>query len=158
MKPFILTRLAVVLAPLMVCGDLLAQETTTPVGVVKITVSGAPSGGTRLSVIAASLRRAVLQQGQASSLDSFVGGDTPSQALHTGATGWAADQWTAEPHLCYLENAQGAEEAYLIIGNTASGELVLSTLFDLQTRYPASPSYRICRANTLGSLFGTGTV
>ena len=124
-----------------------------------MTLLGAPAGGPRLSAITASLHSGMIHQGQAYSLGAFSdSGTSPSQSVNTGAIDWTDGQWTTEPHLCYLENALGAEEAYLIVGNTADGELTLATSFNLQARYPASPSYRICRANTLGSLFGTDTV
>ena len=78
-----------------------AQEFTDPVGYVKITCSGSA-----VTTISASLRGITEYQGAAASIAAGT--------ISTGVTSWSAAQWTTEPHLCYIENAAGAEEAHLI--------------------------------------------
>ncbi|MDG1358654.1 MAG: hypothetical protein P8P36_10710, partial [Akkermansiaceae bacterium] len=86
---------------LLLAGALNAQVTTEPIGVVKITCSGSA-----VTTISASLRGSTEYQGVA----AFIAAGT----ISTGVTTWSAAQWTTEPHLCYIENAAGAEEAHLI--------------------------------------------
>lgn len=149
-------------------ASLQAQTVTDPVGVVKLTVAAAPAvGQSKLTAISATLRGAVEHQGVATSVGTFspqVGDPdnptgppayvAPTQPLNTGVTTWSAGQWTSAPHLCYIENAAGAEEAYLIAGmNEATGVLTLATNFDLTARYTSTPTFRICKAMTLGGVF-----
>jgi len=138
-------------------STLSAQTTTDPVGVVKITIEAAPSAGaTKLTAISATLRNSISYQGVATSIGAFAAN---AQPIETGVTTWTAAQWTTEAHLCYIENAAGAEEAYLITGmNETTGQLTLSTTFDITTRYSATPTYRIVKAHTIGSLFGVTNV
>ncbi|NWK56222.1 TIGR02597 family protein [Verrucomicrobiaceae bacterium N1E253] len=143
--------------PLSLGTSLQAQTTTDPVGVVKITIDAAPSeGASKLTAISATLRNSISHQGSATAIGSF---GANVQTLETGVTTWTADQWTTEAHLCYIENAAGAEEAYLITSmDESTGQLTLSTTFDLTARYTATPTFRIVKAWTLGSLFGTDAV
>lgn len=144
-------------------GSLLNAETVTdPVGVVKITIAAAPSGGTKLTAISATLRNSIAYHGTATSVGSYnadAGSNPPNpdQPITQTGAGWTTNQWTTEPHLCYIENAAGAEEAYLIKSHTAD-TLTLATSFDFSTRYTSTPTFRIVKANTLGSLFGSATV
>lgn len=149
----------IALSPLL-GTQLNAQTVTDPVGVVKITVAPAPSAGqTKLTAISATLRGAIAYQASATSIGAYNAdaGSTPpnpDQTLTQTGAGWTTNQWTTEPHLCYIENASGAEEAYLIKSHTAD-TLTLATSFDFSSRYTSTPTFRICKANTLGSLFGT---
>ena len=112
-----------------------------PVGVIKSTCSGSA-----VTTISASLRAKTEYQGSAASIAAGT--------ISTGVTTWSAAQWTTEPHLCYVENASGAEEAYLITTmDETTGVLTLATDHDLTARYPATPTYRICKAVTLGDFF-----
>lgn len=152
----------IALSPLL-GTQLNAQTATDPVGVVKITVAPAPSAGqTKLTAISATLRGAIAYQASATSIGAYNAdaGSTPpnpDQTLTQTSAGWTTHQWTTEPHLCYIENASGAEEAYLIKSHTAD-TLTLATSFDFSSRYTSTPTFRICKANTFGSLFGTTTV
>lgn len=152
-----LNRIGLLALPMLISASLDAATFSDPVGVVKITIAAAPAAGqSKLTALSATLRGAIDYQATATSIGTFAG---TSQPLNTGVTTWTATQWTAEPHLCYIENAAGAEEAYLITAmDNSTGVLTLATTFDFSTRYPATPTYRICKANTLGSLFGTTTV
>lgn len=144
-------------------GSLLNAETVTdPVGVVKITIAAAPSGGTKLTAISATLRNSIAYHGTATSVGSYnadAGSNPPNpdQPITQTGAGWTTNQWTTEPHLCYIENAAGAEEAYLIKSHTAD-TLTLATSFDFSTRYSTTPTFRIVKANTLGGIFGTLTI
>lgn len=156
MTKLTLKPLGLLVLPFVCIASLKAQTVADPVGVVKVTIAAAPAAGqSKLTAISATLRGAIDYQGTATSIGTFA---TTSQPLNTGVTTWTATQWTAEPHLCYIENAAGAEEAYLITANTTAGVLTLATSFDLDTRYPTTATFRICKARTFGSLFGTTTV
>ena len=150
--------LSLVLLGVWLCGLCNAQVgQTDPVGITEMTVVGAPPtpvGATKSSVIGVTLRHPVAYEGTATSIGSFA--SPSSQDLNTGVTSWTVGQWTNEPHLCYVENAAGAEEAYLITAvNVSTGVLTLSTAFDISTRYPSAPKFTIVKAHTLGNLFGT---
>lgn len=158
-----LHTLAALSLPILAGSTLNAQTVTDPVGVVKVTIEAAPSAGqTKLTAISATLRGAIDYQAVATSVGAFNAdaGNNPSnpdQPITQTGAGWTANQWTTEPHLCYIENAAGAEEAYLIKSHTAD-TLTLATSFDFSARYTSTPTFRICKANTLGSLFGTSSV
>lgn len=124
-------------------GTTVAQEFTDPLGYVKITCPGSA-----VTTISASLRGSTQYQGVAASIAAGT--------ISTGVTSWSAAQWTSEPHLCYVENAAGAEEAHLITAmDETTGVLTLETGHDLTARYPATPTYRICKAVTLGNFFAS---
>ena len=148
----------VLLVALVVCSGALTSKAQTgetePVGITELTIAGASStGGAQNTSIAVTLRHPVAYDGMAVSIGGF---SSSSQVINTGVTNWATGQWTDKPHLCYVENAAGAEEAYLITAvNYSTGELTISTDFDILTRYPSTPKYTIVKANTLGNLFGT---
>lgn len=149
--------LSMMLLGVWLCGLCNAQVgQTDPVGITEMTIVGAPStpaGATKSTVIGITLRNPVVYEGTVTSIGSF---STPSsQDLNTGVTSWTAGQWTNEPHLCYIENAAGAEEAYLITAvDVSTGVLTLSTIFDITARYPGSPKFTIVKAHTFGSVFG----
>lgn len=147
-----LKPLAFLAIPIALALPAAAQTTTAPVGVVKITIEAAPEeGASKLSAISATLRHQIAHQGVATGLGTYA---ASSQTLESGVTDWSSDQWTATPHLCYIENTNGAEEAYLITDmNAATGQLTLSTSFNLTARYSATPTYRIVQASTLASIF-----
>jgi len=86
---------------------------------------------------------------------------TASTLAQSGAS-WTADQWTTEPHLAYITNENGAEEAFLITSHTAD-TLTLSATFDLTSRYGDGAGanarrFMIVKSQTFGSLFGTSSV
>lgn len=141
---------------------------TIPSGYTKITVAGpAVSGQSKLTAISASLLRDVEYSG-AVTIGAYTDNPTgpDSQDLTVTGAAWTATQWTDTPHLAYISvaddpgNADGiapAEEAFLITGNTAAGGLTLETGFDLATRFPATTTIKIRKANTLDSFFGSSS-
>lgn len=157
MTKLTLKPLGLLVLPFVCIASLKAQTVADPVGVVKVTIAAAPAAGqSKLTAISATLRGAIDYQGTATSIGTFA---TTSQPLNTGVTTWTATQWTAEPHLCYIENAAGAEEAYLITATDEStGVLTLATSYDFSARYTATPTYRICKAHTLAGIFSNLTV
>lgn len=87
-----------------------------------------------------------------------------TQTVAIGGQNWTPSQWTEQPHLAYIADADGGEEAFLIFSNTIDGQLTLSAGFDLlgdknlgtaeiDSRFPSSTSIKIRRANTIGSIF-----
>ena len=141
---------------------------TIPQGYTKVTIAGpATTGDSKLTSISASLLQDV---GYAGSVTLGAYTDNPSgpdsQALTVSGAAWTATQWTNTPHLAYVSvaddagNADGivpAEEAFLITANTAGGGLTLETSFDLATRFPATTTIKIRKANTLDSFFGSSS-
>lgn len=128
---------------------------TDPSGYVTVPIAKpAAEGQSKLTAFSVNLRQSVASSGKTTSI-------TPATVTDSGAS-WSNAQWTSEPHLLYLTNAAGAEEAYLITSHTAS-TLTLSVGYDLTVRYgdgasPGARSYSIVKANTFGGLFGTATV
>ena len=89
-----------------------------------------------------------------------------TQTLAITGQNWSQDQWTEQPHLAYITDADGAEEAFLISSNTSNGQLTLLTTFDLlgdkdsetpgvQNRFPSATTVKIRGANTIGSIFSS---
>lgn len=147
-------------AQFLLCApNVSAQQTgySDPSGMVRVTVAGATAGGaTQITMLANTLRNSKAFEGTATSVGAFTA--PSSQILNTGVTSWSAGQWTNAPHICYIENNTGAEEAYLITAvNTSSGALTLSTIFDITNRYPATPKFTIVKAHTFASLFGSSS-
>lgn len=81
--------------------------------------------------------------------------DTAQTVTSAGAT-WTADEWIATPHLAHIVNANGAEESFLIVGNTTD-TLTLDGGFDLlaDSRFNSATTVKIREANTIGSVLGT---
>lgn len=89
-----------------------------------------------------------------------------TQTLAITGQNWSQDQWTGQPHLAYITDANGAEEAFLISSHTSNGQLTLLTTFDLlgdkdsetpglQNRFPSTTTVKIRGANTIGSIFSS---
>lgn len=148
----------------------IAAETvyTIPQGYTKVTVAAADeAGSSKLTAISASLLQDVEYSGSAS-LGAYTAGNTSQKLDVSGAT-WSVGQWTtagpaSSPYLAYVSvaddpgNADGiapAEEAFLINANNTTGELTIETSFDLASRFPASTTVKIRKANTLDSFFGS---
>lgn len=144
------------LLTLSLCLPLLGQAVfTTPEGYTKIPIAAGTAGGPTLTAISATLLNGLEHSSGATVVANFA---TDEQDVTvTGAT-WTANQWTGVPYLAYLTNTDGSEEAFLIASHTAD-TLTLSTTFDLlsATRFPASTTVTIRKANTVGSILGTTT-
>ncbi|YCM45343.1 hypothetical protein V2O64_04820 [Verrucomicrobiaceae bacterium 227] len=138
---------------------------TIPQGYTKIDI--APStGAAKLTSISVTLLKDVEFAGT-TILGAFTDNADPAkdtQALAVSNVTWTATQWTDDPHIAYIaveddaENADGiapAEEAFLITANSTSGDLTLETLFDLSTKFPASTSIKIRKANTVSSVLNS---
>ena len=132
-------------------GAFADSAVTKPAGFVTVGIAPAPSeGASKLTSFSVALRNSVAEGSQTTSIGA-------TSATKTGAA-WAANQWTTEPHLLYLTNAAGAEEAFLITSHT-SDTLTLAATFDLTVRYGSGiRDYAIVKAHTFGSLFGTTEV
>ena len=146
------------LLSLTLCLPLLGQVYTVPNGYTKIPIAPGTAGGPTLTAISATLLNDLEHSSAATINASFVGDPTNTQTVTvTGAT-WTANQWTGVPYLAYLVNSSGSEEAFLISSHTAD-TLTLSTTYDLlaDTRFPASTTVKIRKANTVGSILGTTT-
>lgn len=142
---------------------------TVPQGYTKVTIgSPATNGQSQLTAISATLLKDVEFSG-AVTIGAFTDNEDPlfdTQALSASGVTWTASQWTPSPYLAYIavqddaNNADGiapAEEAFLITANTTGGGLTLETSFDLTSRFPASTTVKIRKANTLNSFFGTSS-
>lgn len=159
-------RLLILAAQALVAGSGFAQTIfTIPQGYTKVAIAGADGPGeTKLTSISASLLQPAAYSGSAT-LGAYTDNPDPaldSQIVNVAGVTWTATQWTTEPYVAYISvaddpgNADGiapAEEAYLITGNTTDGALTLECEFDLSTRFPASTTITIRRANTLDTFF-----
>ena len=128
---------------------------TDPSGYSTVDITPAPSAGqSALTGFSIALRNPSLVNG-------VTTGITANTLTESGAA-WSAAQWTTEPHLVYITNAAGSEEAFLITAHTAD-TLTLSSAFDLTARYGNGSggnarNYHIVKAQTFGNLFGTSSV
>lgn len=149
---------------------------TQPAGYARVTVDAAPAAGqTSLSAISATFLGKLAFNGVATINSDFdadpdndAGTNDSAQTISlTGAT-LTAGQLTSKPHLIYLPNENGAEEAFLITSHDTAGNVTVSTTFDLlavpdagtglTSRFPASLMGEIREAHTIGSLFGATAV
>ncbi|MBC8148165.1 MAG: hypothetical protein H8E96_00625 [Verrucomicrobiaceae bacterium] len=144
------------IAPLLsfsLCLPLLGQAVfTTPEGYTKIPIAAGTAGGPTLTAISATLLNGLEHSSGATVVANFATNE--QDVTVTGAT-WTANQWTGVPYLAYLTNTSGSEEAFLIASHTAD-TLTLSTTFDFlsATRFPASTTVTIRKANTVNSILG----
>ena len=144
------------IAPLLsfsLCLPLLGQAVfTTPEGYTKIPIAAGTAAGPTLTAISATLLNGLEHSSGATVVANFATNE--QDVTVTGAT-WTANQWTGVPYLAYLTNTSGSEEAFLIASHTAD-TLTLSTTFDLlsATRFPASTTVTIRKANTVISILG----
>jgi uncharacterized protein (TIGR02597 family) len=119
-----------------------AQDTATSpvVGYSTITV---PGNGA-LTALSVTFNKPVEYAGVATSFGAT--------GLTCEAAAWTDSQWVGK--LACIENAGGAEEAFLITANTATA-LTLTSSFSPNARYAANAKFTIKGAHTVGSLFGT---
>ena len=136
---------------------ILGQVYTIPEGYTKIPIAAGTAGGPTLTAISATLLNDLEHSSAVTINADFNGGAGTQTATVTGAT-WSAGQWTGVPHLAYLVNGSGSEEAFLISSHTGD-TLTLSTTFNLlaDSRFPANTTVKIRKANTVGSILGTTT-
>ncbi len=151
---------------------------TVPQGYTKVTIAAAPSAGsTSLTAISATLLNELAFSG-AATIDSASFDADPDdnpqtvdgvQEVSVSGVTWTEGQWTNEPHVVYVADGNDAEQAFLISSHTTTGEITLSTPFDLtrstdhdkdastpdQARFPSSTNLKIRPANTLQSIFTT---
>jgi hypothetical protein len=144
----------------------LSAETvyTVPQGYTKITIPAASSASSpSLTAISATLLNDIEFSGAVTinadfNADPDTDPQTPTTAQTVTATGasFSVDQFTAAPHLAYLINGNGAEEAFLITSHTGD-VLTVDGSFDLlaASRFTASSTVKIRKANTVGSILGT---
>ncbi len=159
MKLLRLLLYCVFLAPL--CADTVY---TVPQGYTKLTIPAAVDESTpSLSVISATLLADVEYSGQITVENNYDADPDSDPLTNQGAqtitatgTAWAANQWTTEAHLAYLVNGSASEEAFLITSHTTT-TLTIDAPFDLlnNSRFPASTTVKIRKANTVGSILGT---
>ena len=141
---------------------------TIPQGYTKVTIAAA-SSDIEPTITGISVTLLSDLEFAASAIINNDYGTDPSNSTQTLAiTGqnWSSDQWTRQPHLAYITDGDGAEEAFLISSNTDNGQLTLLTTFDLlgdkdseapgiQNRFPSSTTVKIRGANTIGSIFSS---
>lgn len=159
MKNFYLYLVCALIAPL--CAETVY---TVPQGYTKVTIGASTASGSTLTSISATLLNDVEFSGLVT-IGAYTENPTGpnSQSLTVSEASWTSGQWSDVPYLAYisvaddLDNADGiapAEEAFYIQANTTTGGLTLETTFDLSSRFPASTTLKIRRANTLDSFFG----
>jgi hypothetical protein len=131
--------LGIIFAALVSAG---AQDSATSpiVGYSTITI---PGNGA-LTAVSVAFNKPVEYAGAVTSFSAT--------GLTCTSAAWTASQWVGK--LACIENASGAEEAFLITANTATG-LTLTSSFPLDSRYLANAKFTIKPAHTIGSLFGT---
>lgn len=124
---------------------------TDPSGYVTVPIAKpAAEGQSKLTAFSVTLRQPAISAGNTTSVQT-------DSVTKTDA-GWSAGEWIAEPHLLCLTNTNGAEECYLITGNT-SDTVSLDVGFDLTSRYSNSANaFKIVKASTFASLFGAAEV
>ncbi len=151
---------------------------TIPQGYTKVKISGAPSAGTTsLTAISVTLLNDTAFSGSVA-IDSGSFNPDPdsnpatlngTQKINVSGQTWTAGQWTTIPHVAYVADGNGGEQAFLITSHNTSGEITIVTTFSLtanvdhdkdpgtadQSRFPASTSIKIRPANTLGSIFSS---
>lgn len=157
-----------VFASIMI-GQLNAETIyTIPQGYTKVTIAAASSDiEPTITGISVTLLNDLEFAASATINDDYGTDPTNStQTLAITGQNWSPDQWTEQPHLAYITDDDGAEEAFLISSNTGNGQLTLLTTFDLlgdkdseapgiQNRFPSSTTVKIRGANTIGSIFSS---
>ena len=145
------TTIITMAALLLGSSGLMAQTTafTDPSGFTTVTIE--PSS---LNAFSVALRNPSSYAEESTSITAA--------ALTQAGASWAVDQWIADPHIVYITNENGGEEAFLITSHTAD-TLTLSSTFDLTSRYGDGAGvnarrFMIVKAQTFGSLFGTSSV
>lgn len=151
MKHITITTLAAMLLGTTGAFAVESAAYTKPSGFVTITIAPAPAEGqSKLTAFSVALRNSALEFGDSTSIAATT-------LTKTGA-GWTVDEWKSEPHILYITNDAGAEEGFLITGNTTD-TLTVATPIDLTLRYGTGVrAYSIGKAHTFGNLFGTTSV
>jgi hypothetical protein len=149
---------------------------TIPQGYTKVTIAGAPSiGATSLTALSVTLLNDTAFAGSTTidsgSFNADPDGDPDTQdgtqEINVPGVTWTAGQWTSSPHVVYVADGNGGEQAFLISSHNTSGEITLITTFNLTSlvdhdkdagtadvpRFPASTTVKIRPANTLQSIF-----
>lgn len=137
-----------------------AQEIlSSPFGFSKVTVAAAESEGqSRLTAISANFLREEKVSTLATLIDDYSDG---YQSVVVSGADWASNEFLASPHLAYLTNAGGAEEAFLITGHTTDGQLTIHCGYDLRgdsetlETFGENVELVIRQAHTINSLFGS---
>lgn len=159
-----MNRLSLLLASALILPSFGQTVYTVPQGYTKVSIAAASSPTEpTLTAISATLMNDVEHAGAVTINADFdpdpdadpATSDSIQTITATGAT-WAANAFTTDPHLAYLVNSDGSEESFLIVSHTAD-TLTVSTSFNLlaDTRFPASTTLKIRKANTVGSILGT---
>ncbi|MDA7882081.1 hypothetical protein N9A94_07220 [Akkermansiaceae bacterium] len=146
---------------------ILGQVYTIPEGYTKVDIAAAASASEpTLTSISVTLLNDLDHSSAVTVNNDFAGAPTNAQTLSvSGITTWTATQWTATPHLAYIADENGAEEAFFITANSTTGDLTLSTSFDLLgdkdptaavvSRFPISTTVKIREANTIAGIFSS---
>jgi len=135
--------------------------TTVPVGFVKVTVAGA-ADATKPSLTALSVPfyGAVSYAGTISSVDS-------TSALSSSAAAWTSGQFVSAPTLLRIKSGASTGRFFLISANTSTQVSLTTGGYSLVTTTPTvgtqlqvavGDKFEIVAANTLGSVFGAGSV
>ena len=136
---------------------------TIPQGYTQIPIPAAVSPSQpSLTAISATLLNETVFSGSATvgafNPDPDADPSTPdaAQTVSSSTASWTAGQFTTVPHLAYLINSSGAEEAFLITSHTTNS-LTLDVSFNLlaDSRFGTNTSIKIRPANTVGSILGT---
>lgn len=170
MKHFSLLSLTCILVS-SVCAETVF---TIPQGYTRINIEAAESASEpTLTAFSVTLLNSLSYSGAITVNSDFNDPDDDTSTLNgvqslttTEDPSWSGDQWTVTPHLAYITDANESEEAFLITGNTASGDITLSAPFDLLgdsdpssatvvPRFPSSSTIKIRPANTIGSIFSS---
>lgn len=143
---------------------------TSPQGYSRISIAGSDGNGAKLTSFSVTLLNEGEFAGQATIRDDYNAdpdGDPwtsdASQSISFSGVSWTADQWTTPSRIVFLTDRTGADEAFLITGNT-SNVITVSPAFDLlgdsdpdpevaAPRFSTSTSAVIRRATTIGSVF-----
>jgi hypothetical protein len=141
---------------------------TIPQGYTKVTIAAASSETEPTTTgISVTLLNDLDFSGSATiNNDHAINPGNSTQTLAIAGQNWSPGQWTGQPHLAYIADADGGEEAFLVSSNSSDGQLTLLTTFDLlgdkdsgtpgiQNRFPSSTTVKIRRANTIGSIFSS---
>jgi hypothetical protein len=127
-------------------GTVLGQNASSPAyGSVQLTIPG----GT-LAAVSATLGNELVHVSAGTVNDDWTASPA-EQTITLDDADCATDQWiSAGPHLAYVSDASGNEEAFLILGNTED-EITIQAGFDLLDEdrdIPGATSVAIRRAHT----------
>ena len=89
----------------------------------------------------------------ASAMTSVDGSNTFS----CSSAAWTTNQYTASPNLVRIKSGSQTGRFFLVTANTATQITVNNGVYNLQTILSGTDNFEIVPANTLATLFGTGT-